>query len=559
MRRIAISVVMSAAVAAVLLPVAAAAGNGAKTVTIEVDGHPTTVYVDSYLVGVDECTTAIRAGERVRVVPERSPRRCEVTWRMDYRHKSHMVDEEEGAFPLVYRYADEDRLRFVRDGNKWYRADGDRRTLVAISLLARKDKPALPLPENEIAGLPCLYVRVHADHVASVLPKLKGIKSLGLHIPYVTAASLEALEGMDNLKLLHIYGPHENHGRVPSTLETVEPLAALTSLEVLNMEGSEKVTDISPLGALVNLEALELSCCNALKDISVLGKLKNLTALSLPPSTTNEQLATVCAEHPGLRSLEVRYATGLSDVSPVAKLASLERLSLIFSGPVTDVAPLAGMKQLRAFGMPVTAKPEEAFAAICSGLTGLRTLSLTGSGVKDLAPVAGLTSLEVLHRGRVLKKRRGMTGLSGVAGLKELRFIRLYNAYIENLSPLSGLTKLKAISMTGSKAKDLTALKDLTDIEYLCFYGDKELKTLDGVQNMKKLVRMALRGAGVEDMSALATTPIEYVYVVECTRIKSLKELIGIKTLKRLHGLGYAKLGEEGKAFKKARPDVRTK
>jgi Leucine-rich repeat (LRR) protein len=542
-----------AAIVAMLVSGTALAGEAAKAVEIELDGHPTVVYVEEYNVGIDTCTAYVRPGERIRIVPNKGPRRSDLTWRMEYRQKSHMVCEEEAAFPLVYRYAGEDRLQFARDGKRWFKVEGDKKTLVGVSVFEKKGKVDVRLKAEEVAGLPYVYVRASAPQVPAVVPLLKDVKSVGLHIPYVTVASLEALKGMTNLTLLHIYGPHENHGRSPSTLESVAPLAGLTSLEILNMEGSVKVTDISPLGSLTSLKVLELSNCDTLKDISVLGQLKNLTCLSLPPATTDEQLAKVCEEHPGLITLEVRYAENLKSIVPLAGLASLERLSLLFSGPVADMTPLSSLKNLRSFGMPRAPKPDEGLAAACKALPDLRVLSITGSAVTDLSPVASCKSLEVLHRGRVPRNRRGLKGLEGVKDLKELRYIRLYNSRIADLTPLSNLTKLKAIAMTKSSVVDCTALKNLTDIEFLCFYGSKTFKSFDGVQNMKKLVRCSMRGCNnLEDLSALEQTPLEYIYLLDCRKI-DITPLTKIKTLKRVLGVSKEHLA----AIRKAVPGVR--
>jgi Leucine-rich repeat (LRR) protein len=276
-----------------------------------------------------------------------------------------------------------------------------------------------------------------------------------------------------------------------------------------------------------------------------LSKIKNVTTLSLPPTTTDAQLAKVCGDHPHLTTLSVRYTNKVKTIFPIATLKSLDRLSLLFCGPVA-VTPLTTMKQLSAFGMPKTSNPNASLAKVCQALTGIKQISLTGSRVTDLAPLSHLTELEVLHRGRMVRpKNLKLTNFSGVANLKNLQFIRLYKAGIEDLTPLSNLTNLLAISMTGCAAKDLTALSKLTNIEYLCFYGSKNLATLKGVENMKKLVRISLRGSGVTDLSALATTPLEYIYICDCNLIQSLDPLLKIKTLEDVGGFEQINLPKD--------------
>ena len=93
-----------------------------------------------------------------------------------------------------------------------------------------------------------------------------------------------------------------------------------TNLEVLNLGGHNKITDISPLSQLVNLEWLNLEF-NEITDISPLSKLVNLKVLDL-----------------GGRSLNVRH-NWITDISPLSQLVNLKVLDLAWN-EITDIAPL---------------------------------------------------------------------------------------------------------------------------------------------------------------------------------------------------------------------------
>ena len=160
------------------------------------------------------------------------------------------------------------------------------------------------------------------------------------------------------------------HLGVCENVADLSPLAGLTKLTYLDFSFCHKVRDLSPLASLTELDELNLDYCEKVTDLSPLTEMKKLTTLSLPPSTTQEQLAVVIADHPGLTSLSIRDCNGITDLAPVAslkqltwlcfpgrhetkdlsalrKLVRLRNLILGNMPKVNDLTPLAELKQLK--------------------------------------------------------------------------------------------------------------------------------------------------------------------------------------------------------------------
>ena len=85
---------------------------------------------------------------------------------------------------------------------------------------------------------------------------------------------------------------------------------------------------------------------------------------------------------------------------------------------------------------------------------GTRVLDLTGTGVTDLAPLQGLTSLQTLDLSST-----GVTDLAPLQGLTSLQTLDLSSTGVTDLAPLQGLTSLQTLDLTGTGVTDLAPLQ----------------------------------------------------------------------------------------------------
>lgn len=96
-----------------------------------------------------------------------------------------------------------------------------------------------------------------------------------------------------------------------------------------------------------------------------------------------------------------------------------------------------------------------------SGLSKLRKLTLTGNGIVNLEPLAGLTDLKVL----ILYQSRGVHDLNPLSGLKNLEILDLGGCSVDDLRPLSGLKNLKWIAVPNNNV-DTGVLPKGVDIQW---------------------------------------------------------------------------------------------
>lgn len=174
----------------------------------------------------------------------------------------------------------------------------------------------------------------------------------------------------------------------------LEHLAGLTKLRVLNLHWCERITQVGTvhLAGLKELRSLDLGACNKIND----------------------------------KALE-----------PLAKLTELETLNLEHLDHVTPagLAAIAGLKKLVKLDLSYcSAAKTDAATVHLAGLTGLRTLVLTGSdmtgtGLSQLKALDGLAELE-------------LTGCS-----------KLMDAAFEHLKALKGLKRLE-LKIAGEKITD---------------------------------------------------------------------------------------------------------
>jgi len=127
------------------------------------------------------------------------------------------------------------------------------------------------------------------------------------------------------------------------------------------------------------------------------------------------------------------------DLSPIAKLHQLEKLSIGENGELSDIRPirnLVGLKDLYIYSNPL---------------------------VKTISPLEGLERLEFL--------RLGLSEISDLRPLRNLRKLNLLeiigSQLIEDISPLTNLSEIKLLWLQNNNLKDIDPLRELSKIEAL--------------------------------------------------------------------------------------------
>jgi hypothetical protein len=133
-----------------------------------------------------------------------------------------------------------------------------------------------------------------------------------------------------------------------------------------------------------------------------------------------------------------------------AREIGLQQLSL--SGTqVSDVSPLAGLGQLELLNLRGT---EVSDVGPLAGLTQLRSLDLSETWVTDVKPMSGLGQLRTLYL-----FNSPVSDVSPLAGLGQLQRLHLRSTKVSDVGPLAGLGKLEMLDL-----RDCTSLNDLTSL-----------------------------------------------------------------------------------------------
>jgi len=153
----------------------------------------------------------------------------------------------------------------------------------------------------------------------------------------------------------------------------------------------------------------------------------------------------------------------------VASLAGIEQLTSVrevdLTGQdVTDLAPLAALTGLASLRLTSNAAVTDLSAL--DGLP-LTNLGLSGTGVSDLGPLAGTTTLQWVGLAGT-----GVTDLRPLAGSTGLLELDVAHASVADLSPLAGATSLSRLDVRENQVADLTPLASMPALDELWVGGN---------------------------------------------------------------------------------------
>lgn len=286
---------------------------------------------------------------------------------------------------------------------------------------------------------------------ARCLSHLSRLKELTLQATKVS--SISSLRSLSQLRLLVISR---------SLVSDISSLIACTQLKILDLSYT-RVTCLTPLRNMTFLEQLNLDFC-PVQSVSVLRSLKSLEWLSAYSILATDLELNLGSLHrltflnvgrnrlqdvnfltnlTNLTELKL-YATGISDLSPVASLSQLRVLILSCNPEICDISPLVSLFELQQLGLDNCSIP---LLAPLLGLRQVKLLSLGSPALLDFPILAHFRPLFSIYLTR-------LTGLDGVF-LRKLRapYLRLERCSVRNLHILQ--------SDTGDQSVELIQVLDL--------------------------------------------------------------------------------------------------
>lgn len=209
-----------------------------------------------------------------------------------------------------------------------------------------------------------------------------------LHVNFLPELALRAAHAtgrLHELRSLKVY---------PATLQNLDIITTLTSLEHLDLSGGDALSELNGIGSLTNLRSLDISGCGGLLTIQPVGALR------------------------ALEVLDVSMCTQLSTLSGVGRLKSLRSLSCR-SVPVTDFDDLWRATTL-----------EELHLSNCAGLTNLNGIArlvdlriVELEGCESLTDISALGSLPALQSLKLDLHWNGEEVIEGLEGSVSIDWI----------------------------------------------------------------------------------------------------------------------------------------
>mmetsp|Transcript_12175 Transcript_12175/g.15922 ORF Transcript_12175/g.15922 Transcript_12175/m.15922 type:complete len:491 (+) Transcript_12175:199-1671(+) len=213
------------------------------------------------------------------------------------------------------------------------------------------------------------------------------------------AVDLRQLASQDSLTSLRLTAPD---------IADVTPISALLGLETLRLDGV-KVSGAHALAGLSELRSLSLRFAEPLSDLSFLSKMKELSRLTLCPAAN-------------------------CDLRPLMELPNLDYVDLVHISPNIDLSPLSGCDELCSLSVSTDEKVDGRLSGGVPAPPRLKTLSLYG---------------------------RAISGLDGLEKCRDLQSIHCVRTSVDSLEPLKGIQQLTQIHVSGSNVSDLSVLATL--------------------------------------------------------------------------------------------------
>lgn len=342
-------------------------------------------------------------------------------------------------------------------------------------------------------------------------------------------------------------------------IQNIEPLARLTNLQKLNISGT-RINDLTPIRNLTELQEVDASR-TAITDIAVLKYANKIARLNIENTAVSD--ISVLKKMPLLQVLDASD-TKASDYTPLTDLTSLVNLDLsgtslqsliplqnlsslqvldISETQVLDLKPISGLTSITELSIDSTNIVD---AIPISKMTGLVILSMNNTKVVTLEPLKPLKKLQKVYCDHTpirqeaadafMAARNGTLVVFDSKDLKswwetlpkewqELLYkdsrdgrvpskeelaimankdsINLKGSqYLNDLEPLRRLPKLRFIVANKTGIKDLTALKDHRDVEYLDI-SDTEISDISVLNKFPKLKELRADRTKVQDLDPL--------------------------------------------------------
>ena len=170
----------------------------------------------------------------------------------------------------------------------------------------------------------------------------------------------------------------------------------------------------------------------------------------------------------------------------------------------------------KASGAPITA----------ADMASLTSLEASWAGIRDLTGLEHATSLERLD---VVYNQ--IVDLRPLSNLTSLNSLNLASNNVLDVAPLAELADLRTVNLSGNPVRDIRPLSELNNCVGLELNNTHvEFAQVLALPYFGRLQRLGVAGLGIEDLSALAALPLEYLNAAD-NPLADLAPLAGLTSL----------------------------
>ena len=273
----------------------------------------------------------------------------------------------------------------------------------------------------------------------------------------------------------------------------LSPLAGADHIVVLKIYRKGRV-DLTPILSMKGLRELRLSV-DAAEAIGQLDGPLPITTFSTF-AARNDVDISVIGKWKNLETVRIK-SRDLTGVEALQRLPKLTELSLTPHGAM-DTSALAKLTNLRDFDFrPYHPDQITGGFGFLAGMSRLEDLDLSGSGIADLSPLAGMTRLRRLW----LSSNRGISDVSPLRRLTALRELRLKSTNVSDISPLVGLTEMQILLISGTPLDDISAVASMKKL-WAINLSRTQVRNLEPLRGLP-MSRVHLKGTPVTDLSPI--------------------------------------------------------
>lgn len=224
---------------------------------------------------------------------------------------------------------------------------------------------------------------------------------------------------------------------------------------------------------------------------------------------TNEELYTLCKEHPDMKYLDLSNCDKIMDFSPISNLTQLEQLSVNNCDYIIDLDFLEGLPNLKVLNAGNT---DLRYIEALESISTLEIVNLTSNPIMDITPLKNCLNLHEL----VLWGCLPVSDISVIENFPELRVLDIESCSITDLSSAKDLLKLNTILMDNcSGVRDYSFLKNLTELRYFSADGNRMIgaDNLEYFRNLVNMEYLSLKQRGITSLD----------YFKNMTKLKEIK------------------------------------